>query len=232
MGSKHAWKVELLSDTLPDRGKVLEQHTSAYPKAHPLKDTAAEIRLVPRQPTNVEFIPIGHVALDVHEPEEDVELGLPATGTVWVHQLYISRALHGGGFGAGAMSKIEALATQSPMNAKIVALDTLSKEMQTEPEIRDLLYGKGGVPLPVVSNEEWYISQGYEVLKRHKNAWIWSPREGIDVPGKNISFASGSSCYSKACAVVSSQPDRGPVAGGTCLTTHKRFQSLGVLRNG
>ncbi|KAI1481625.1 hypothetical protein K445DRAFT_313817 [Daldinia sp. EC12] len=229
MGSKHAWKVELLpwdhlspdhvqrmydqrvacgwradevqswiesakkggkifywvllSDTLPDRGKVLEQHTSAYPKeAHPLKDTAAEIRLVPRQPTNVEFIPIGHVALDVHEPEEDVELGLPATGTVWVHQLYISRALHGGGFGAGAMSKIEALATQSPMNAKIVALDTLSKEMQTEPEIRDLLYGKGGVPLPVVSNEEWYISQGYEVLKRHKNAWVWSPREGIDVP--------------------------------------------------
>lgn len=130
---------------------ILDDLKPCTKEASPLRDTAAEIRLVPRQPTMVEFIPIGHVALDVHEPDEDIKLGLPATGTVWVHQLYISRALHGGGFGAGAMSKIETLATRSPMNAKIVALDTLSKEMQTEPEIRDLLYGEGRIPPPVVS---------------------------------------------------------------------------------
>ncbi|KAI8959006.1 hypothetical protein F5Y11DRAFT_334428 [Daldinia sp. FL1419] len=228
MGSKHAWKVELLpwdhsnpdhvermydqrvacgwranevqswveaaqkggkifywvilSDAFPDREKVLGQHTSAYPKeANLLRDTAAEVRLVPRQPTMMEFVPIGHVALDIHEPEEDIKLGLPATGTVWVHQLYVSRALHGGGYGAGAMSKIETLATQNPMNAKTVALDTLSKEMQTEPEIRDLLYGEGRIPLPVVSNEDWYLSQGYEVLRREKGAYIWNPQEGVTV---------------------------------------------------
>lgn len=56
-----------------------------------MKDTAAQVRLVPRQPTMVEFIPIGHVAVDIHEPEEDMKLGLPATGTVWIHQLYVSR---------------------------------------------------------------------------------------------------------------------------------------------
>lgn len=80
-----------------------------------------------------------------------MKLGLPPTGTVWIHQLYISRALHRGGFGAGTMSKIETLATQSPMNANIMALDTISKEMQTVPAFRDVLYGEGRIPVPSVS---------------------------------------------------------------------------------
>lgn len=118
-----------------------------------MRDTAAEVRLVPRQPTEAEFVPIGHVAVDIHEPEEDTKLGLPATGTVWIHQLYVSRALHLGGFGAGTMSKIEALAAQSPMNAKLVALDTLSKEMQTDPDKRDILY-REGLHVPTVSRDD------------------------------------------------------------------------------
>ncbi|KAI1776959.1 hypothetical protein F4818DRAFT_412396 [Hypoxylon cercidicola] len=172
----------LLSDVL-DREKLMEKHTETYPKeATPLKDTAAEIRLVQRQPTNNEFIPIGHVALDIHEPEEDVKLGLPPTGTVWIHQLYISRALHRGGFGAGTMSKIETLATQSPMNAKIMALDTISKEMQTVPAFRDVLYGEGRIPVPSISNEDWYDGLGYNVFKREKDAFVIEPIEGVRVP--------------------------------------------------
>lgn len=129
-----------------------------------LTDTAAEIRLVPRQPTNVEFIPIGHVAVDIHKPKEDMSLGLPATGTVWIHQLYISRALHKGGFGVGTMSSIETLVTQPPMNARIVALDTMSKELQTDPVKRALLYNKEtGVPPPLVSRDS--IIGGCRVAK-------------------------------------------------------------------
>ncbi|KAI1405293.1 hypothetical protein F4819DRAFT_482809 [Hypoxylon fuscum] len=171
----------LLSDAVPEKGKLIEKHIEAYPKeSTPLRDTAAEVRLVPRQPTEAEFVPIGHVAVDIHEPEEDTKLGLPATGTVWIHQLYVSRALHLGGFGAGTMSKIEALAAQSPMNAKLVALDTLSKEMQTDPDKRDILY-REGLHVPTISNEEWYIRQGYEVFKRESDGYTWKTEEGISM---------------------------------------------------
>ncbi|KAL7627673.1 hypothetical protein AAE478_001866 [Parahypoxylon ruwenzoriense] len=140
------------SDTLPDRDQLIQKHVEAYPKESTyLRDTAAEIRLVPRQPTVVEFIPIGHVAVDIHTPEEDLKLGLPATGTVWIHQLYISYTLQRGGFGAGTISKIETLAAKDPMNAKIIALDTLSREMQTDPEWLEVLYGEGRLPPPAVS---------------------------------------------------------------------------------
>ncbi|KAI0152456.1 hypothetical protein F4776DRAFT_659381 [Hypoxylon sp. NC0597] len=173
----------LFSDTLPDREKLIKQHTEAYPKeSSPLRDTAAEIRLVPRQPTMIEFLPIGHVSVDVHTPEEDMRLGLPPTGTVWIHALYISRALHGGGFGAGTMSKIEALVAQSPMNAKIVALDTISKDLQTEPEKRDLLYGDGRIPAPVVTNEDWYTSLGYDLFRREENVFVTVAKGGVSMP--------------------------------------------------
>ncbi|KAI2473036.1 hypothetical protein F4781DRAFT_259651 [Annulohypoxylon bovei var. microspora] len=198
MSSKHAWKIEwvdaakkgektlywaVFSDTVPDREALIKKHIEAYPKeSTPLRETAAEIRLVPRQPTMAEFTPIGHVAVAIHEPEEDVKLGLPPTGAVWIHGLYISRALHGGGFGAGTMSKIETLATQSPMNAKIMALDTLSKAMQTDPEKRELMYGEGGIPAPSVTNEDWYVRLGYEVFKREDNVFVSLVKGGVSLP--------------------------------------------------
>ncbi|KAI0171765.1 hypothetical protein GGR52DRAFT_547524 [Hypoxylon sp. FL1284] len=174
----------LLSDAVPNRQDLIEKHIEKYPEeATPLRDTAAEVRLVPRQPTNAEFTPIGHVAVDIHDPEEDEKLGLPPAETVWVHQLYISRALHGGGFGSGTMSQIETLATQSPMNAKIVALDTISKKMQTVPAYRDVLYGegKGQIALPSVTNEDWYTGLGYNAFKREHNAFTSEPKDGVSV---------------------------------------------------
>ncbi|KAI1461290.1 hypothetical protein F4805DRAFT_277499 [Annulohypoxylon moriforme] len=165
------WAV--FSDAVPDREALIQTHIDAYPnESTPLRETATEIRLVPRQPTMAEFTPIGHVAVAIHEPEEDVKLGLPPTGTVWIHGLYISRALHGGGFGAGTMSKTEEIATHSPMNAKIVALDTVSRESQTEPETREILYGNGRVPEPRVPNEDWYVRLGYEVFRRGDHIFV------------------------------------------------------------
>ncbi|CAJ2513549.1 Uu.00g016680.m01.CDS01 [Anthostomella pinea] len=155
----------LFSDALPDREVLLKKHVEDYPKeAQPLRDTAPEIRLVPREPTAKEFIPIGHVALDIHSAEDDASLGLPSPGTVWIHGLYISYALQGGGYGTGAMSKVEALAAQEPMNATTTALDTVSKETVDDPDIVRALNEE--LTSPVTSKEGWYRRQGYEVYKK------------------------------------------------------------------
>ncbi|KAI0014457.1 hypothetical protein F4779DRAFT_559910 [Xylariaceae sp. FL0662B] len=171
----------VFSDALPDREKIIRKHVAAYPKeASSLRDTAAEIRLAQRQPTMREFLPIGHVALDIHKPEEDAKFGLPFPGTVWMHQLYISYVLQGGGFGAGTMSKIETLAAQEPMKATTMALDTLSKETQNDAE-REKVMNMENLPPPVISKEEWYANQGYEAFKWQDDGYTWTPKEGINL---------------------------------------------------
>ncbi|KAI1083397.1 hypothetical protein F5B20DRAFT_403858 [Whalleya microplaca] len=173
----------VFSDAFPDKEKLIEKHVTAYPKeTSSLRDTAVEVRLVQRQPTMKEFLPIGHVALDIHKPEEDAKFGLPTPGTVWMHQLYVSYTLQGGGFGAGTMSKIETLAAQEPMKATTMALDTLSKEVQNDPQNHKTMYIENGLPPPVVSKEEWYAKQGYEAFKREDVGYTWTPREGISIP--------------------------------------------------
>ncbi|GAP82600.2 putative acyl- N-acyltransferase [Rosellinia necatrix] len=114
-------------------------------------------------------MPIGHVALDVHDAEEDAELGLPP-GAVWVHQLYISNTLQGGGYGVATMANIEAIAAQEPMKGKWMALDTLAKEVQKEMQMEagetaSIDVGMGNM-VPVTSKEEWYARQGYQTYKR------------------------------------------------------------------
>ncbi|KAI5868441.1 hypothetical protein GGS23DRAFT_30907 [Durotheca rogersii] len=175
----------VLSDALPDRERVVQKFVKASPReSASLRDTAAEVRLVPRQPTMRGFNPIGHVALDIHTPKEDMELGLPAVGTVWIHQLYISHTLQGGGFGVGTMSKIEALAAAEPINAHLAALDTVSREVHMDPEKRTVLYGEGRLPPPRVSTEEWYIRLGYEPFRRKAGGYIWASKDGADIPSK------------------------------------------------
>lgn len=117
----------------------------------PLTDTASEVRRVTRTPSQCQFTPVGHVALDVHPPDQDEKLGLPRSGVVWLHQLYISYALQKGGLGVAAMSKAEHLATLDPFNASIMALDTLAKEMQMDDSIQKIVYDDRGVPRPLVS---------------------------------------------------------------------------------
>jgi GNAT superfamily N-acetyltransferase len=107
--------------------------------------------LVPREPTQEEFYPVGHVALDVHTAEEDIELGLPAEGVVWIHPLYVSDALQRGGFGAASMQKAEAVAAQEPLNGKILALDTMTEDCHSSPTGRKFLFEDRGLPVPPVS---------------------------------------------------------------------------------
>ncbi|KAK5628528.1 hypothetical protein RRF57_004243 [Xylaria bambusicola] len=151
-GKMFYWVV--LAEDVPNRNTLLAQHIATQPKeAEPLRDTAKEIRLAKREPTGRAFLPVGHVALDVHDPEEDARLGLPS-GTVWVHQLFISSALQGGGYGVATMARVESIAAQEPMNGKWMALDTLAKEVAIDMGMENIV--------PVTSKEEWYARQGYE----------------------------------------------------------------------
>ncbi|KAI1133601.1 hypothetical protein F5Y10DRAFT_228155 [Nemania abortiva] len=163
-GKMFYWAV--LAENIPDRNALLEQYIAANPKeTEPLQDTATEIRLAQRQPTGRDFMPIGHVALDVHDVKHDAKLGLPPN-TVWVHQLYISSALQGGGYGVATMAKVEATAAQEPMKAKWMALDTLAKEVQKEAgDISSIDVGNGNI-MPITSKEEWYARQGYQTYKQ------------------------------------------------------------------
>ncbi|KAI0541238.1 hypothetical protein GGR58DRAFT_37736 [Xylaria digitata] len=157
------WAV--LAQDIPNRNTLLAQHIAAYPKeSEPLRDTAIEIRLTPRRPTGRDFMPIGHVALDVHDAKEDAKLGLPP-GTVWVHQLYVSSALQGGGYGVATMAKVESVAAQEPMNAKWMALDTLAKEVQEAGDAASIDVGMGNI-IPVTSKEEWYTRLGYQTYRQ------------------------------------------------------------------
>ncbi|KAI8956259.1 hypothetical protein F4801DRAFT_7859 [Xylaria longipes] len=161
-GRTFYWAV--LAEDVPDRNALLERHIASHPKEKEhLRDTASKIRLAARQPTGRDFMPVGHVALDVHDAQEDAKLGLPPS-TVWVHQLYISSALQGGGYGAATMAKVEIIAAQEPMNGVWMALDTLAKEGQKETgDGTDV--GTDSIT-PVTSKEEWYARQGYETYKQ------------------------------------------------------------------
>jgi hypothetical protein len=109
---------------------------------------------VPREPTQQEFLPIGHAALDVHAPESDAALGLPAPGNIWIHNLYVSYALQAGGLGAATMDQIETIAMQEPYNARYMVLDTASKTWNLRPDVQKLVHAYEGIPPPRVSHDD------------------------------------------------------------------------------
>ncbi|KAI1816502.1 hypothetical protein GGS20DRAFT_537892 [Poronia punctata] len=163
----------VLSDEIPNRDKLLEQHFATHPngKGH-LRDTATHVWFVERQDrterrnreaTGRYFIPIGHVALEIHTAEEDAKSGLPPD-TIWVHQLFISSALQGGGYGVAAMAHVEAIAARE--GKMWMALDTRAKDTQEKTADGALDDVKRGDIVPVTSKEEWYARQGYQTYKQ------------------------------------------------------------------
>lgn len=120
-------------------------------------DTAKQIRLAARAPSEKRFVPIGHIALDLHPPEEDEKLGLPRSGVAWIHQLYISFALQGKGFGVAAMAKAEQLATLEPFNASTIVLDTVAKELHLYDAVQRYRYDDRGLLRPFVSSPSYVL---------------------------------------------------------------------------
>ncbi|TFB03399.1 hypothetical protein CCMA1212_004429 [Trichoderma ghanense] len=176
-----------INDDLPAKQDLLARHIARYPnEKEPIVDTAQELGKSPRTPTSESFIPIGHIALDLY-PDRNEQFKLPQS-TVWIKSLYISWAIQAGGFGRSAMHQLERLATQPPLRATTMALDTVTKLFQATPESIAIFNKIRGAEIPAGqfrSNEEWYARQGYEVVAYITGMYKWRDRETgseIEVP--------------------------------------------------
>lgn len=146
--------------------------TPIIQESAPITDTATTHWQQPRTPTNRAFIPIGHVALDLR-PEENAHLKLTDEGIVWVAGLYISWALQSHGFGREAMGVVERIASQEPLNAKWIVLDTMPKDQQMKSAFIEKVYTAQGKPNPAVPTQDWYEKQGYEAFARDVAMYKW-----------------------------------------------------------
>jgi GNAT superfamily N-acetyltransferase len=110
-----------------------------------LVDTAVSINAAARQPTQTDFIPIGHISLDSKNKQaEKVDLEIPAEKVFWIKTFFIIHRLQGKGIGRAAMDEIERIAVQEPLNAKTLMLDTVERGDQLREEFAKATYG--GVP--------------------------------------------------------------------------------------
>lgn len=74
------------------------------------------------------------------------------------------------------MIAVEHLATMPPVNATILALDTIKSEMQLSEAMLSVAFEGSGRERPEEprANEEWYRRQGYEVIKVAENGYDWT----------------------------------------------------------
>lgn len=110
-----------------------------------LQDTSASVRGVKREPSHTKFIPVGHISLAPENTYSDkVDLDLPSENVYWIKTFYVSRALRNKRIGTAAMQAAEAMATDEPLCARTLALDTTPREDQMREDIAKAFYG--GVP--------------------------------------------------------------------------------------
>ncbi|KAI7765278.1 hypothetical protein LZL87_009807 [Fusarium oxysporum] len=168
----------------PQREKYLEMHTKAYPKeAEELLDSSKTLLGKPRVSTDAKFLPVGHVALDTHISDyaEKVKLDLPRSDAYWVKSLYVSYRLQGLGVGGAAMNIAERVATEEPLNARHLLLDTVHQEDQANEEFAVAVYG-GAFKIPTqachVEDLENRLAQ-YEGRNHDMGDWV---PDAVDVP--------------------------------------------------
>ncbi|WKT42325.1 hypothetical protein QSH57_007161 [Fusarium oxysporum f. sp. vasinfectum] len=168
----------------PQREKYLKMHTEAYPKeTEELLDSSKSLLGKPRVPTDTKFLPVGHVALDTHISDyaEKLELDFPKSDAYWVKSLYVSYRLQGLGVGGAAMKIAECVATEEPLNARYLLLDTVHQEDQANEEFSVAVYG-GAFKIPTqachVEDLENRLAQ-YE--GRNQDIGEWAP-DAVDVP--------------------------------------------------
>ncbi|KAF2973512.1 hypothetical protein GQX73_g90 [Xylaria multiplex] len=106
----------VLADSFQDREEFLQAHKERFPdETYSLKDTAQFLNLVPRGPTDADFVPVGHVALNkgpTPDLERHVQSLLPEEGVYWITSLFISPTIQRQGIGRAVMSLVESLVAQ------------------------------------------------------------------------------------------------------------------------
>jgi hypothetical protein len=83
------------------------------------------------------------------------------------------------------MAVMEQVATQPPLNADLLALDTVESSFQLRDEHMAIYWEGRGRKRPEVpkANQEWYLRQGYEVMKLVEGGFMWlNPATGEKSP--------------------------------------------------
>jgi hypothetical protein len=108
-----------------------------------LVDSSKRLLRKSRAPTNAKFLPVGHIALDIHTPDyaENINLSIPQTDSYWIKSLYVSYILQGLGVGGAAMNIAERMATEEPLSAKHLLLDTVHRDDQSDKDFAMATYG-------------------------------------------------------------------------------------------
>ena len=86
------------------------------------------------------------------------------------------RCLHERGLGRSAMAKTEQLAGAPPLNAPVLALDTVEGSFQLEKLAGFVSQQALGRPREMRANQHWYERQGYHVFRLVPDGY------GLDLP--------------------------------------------------
>ncbi|KAF2155438.1 hypothetical protein K461DRAFT_311689 [Myriangium duriaei CBS 260.36] len=128
-----------------------------------LQDTATSIRNVARKPSGKDFCAIGHVSLDT----ENTTIGYlnldPIPESYWITSFFIDYSLQSLGFGRSVMDTVEGMATDPPLSAKTLVLDTLHRDDQVMIAVK--YHGQE----PKISNQAWYERRGYRLFFTAQN---------------------------------------------------------------
>lgn len=176
----------LRSDDAGYVSSLLDKLVARYPEeATPLTDTAPTIRAVPRTPSNQRFRPVGHITVDDSQPAVlRYGLDIPTADAFWIKSLYVSYALQGSGVGRAAMDAIEQLATEPPLSARHLLIDTLHRDDQLDEEMAMAYHGA----VPKAANQDWYHRRGYRLIgeilnfyddNRDRSGKVWDLRTVI-----------------------------------------------------
>ncbi|KAI6359660.1 hypothetical protein MCOR25_006988 [Pyricularia grisea] len=179
----------VLDDRLPEKDDLIKSHCGRYPnQANPIQDTAAQIWGHQRTPSKTSFIPIGHIGLGRLQPDIEYVVTMkevqpppgPTDVVTWIGPFYVSWVIQRLGIGNFAMTEIERLAASPPVNGTIVGLDAIAPDQALAPALLKTFYTHFGNPVPVISNHDWYLKQGYKPYHR-KTAYPWTDIETGEV---------------------------------------------------
>lgn len=154
---------------------LLATHTARYPiESTQIFDSATSFGGEPRNPDPMKsFIPVGHISLDTVNPYS-LELADPTRGIYCISTFYISSPLQSAGIGRATMDVIERTASDAPINAKVLALNTLAKEQYLRLDMWEAL----DMPVPKVATQEWYERRGYQAFDWHEKGFKHVDKKG------------------------------------------------------
>lgn len=96
-----------------------------------------------REATGKSFAPIGHISLDSKNADASkIELNISSQGVFWIKTFFVSHAFQSQGVGRAAMDEVENMATEEPLCAQTLLLDTVQKDDQKQEDFAKVFFGE------------------------------------------------------------------------------------------